>query len=105
MEIKDLFITAINGTDLVKLTFTANNGETLTRTCAPMDYGPWRRCNSSNDIRYHLMDLDSSAGTHNLSIKPSQIIKLELLDEKFKPEYFVHWVPNWHIARDWGIYS
>ena len=105
METKDIFLDGIRGTQLLKLTFIARNGEVLTRTCAPMDYGPWRRNTSSAEPRYHFIDLDSSAGAHNLSIVPEQIVILELLDEKFEPGKFIHWVPNWQIVRDWGIYS
>jgi hypothetical protein len=101
----DLFISALVNTQLVKVTFKSNEKGILTRTCVPMDHGHWRRSSTYPDIRYHFMDLDSSSGIHPLPIKPENIINMELLQEKFEPGNIVNWVPDWHIARDWGIYS
>ena len=102
--IYDDFVSAIGGTNLIELTFASSSKGIITRICAPMDFGPWKR-SSSGEIRYHFIDLNSSAGEHPLSIKADRILKLTVLNQKFKPENIVHWVPEWHIARDWGIYS
>jgi hypothetical protein len=101
----ELFISAIHGTNQLELTFNSKEKGFITRTCAPLDFGPWRRSSEENDVRYHLYDLSSSSGKHPLSIKAEQIIAMELIEQKFLPEYIVQWKPNWHIARDWGIYS
>ncbi len=101
----NLFISALENTQLITVTFKSNEKGTLTRTCAPMDYGHWRKSSTYPDIRYHFMDLDSSSGVHPLPIKAENILRMELLKEKFEPQNIVTWVPDWHIARNWGIYS
>ncbi len=98
------FVSAIAGTNLVELTFNSSSKGIITRKCAPMDFGPWKHSRAS-EVRYHFIDLNSSQGAHPLSIKSDQILQLNVSDEKFKPENLVYWVPEWHIARDWGIYS
>ena len=102
--IYDDFVSAIEETNLIELTFNSSSKGTITRICAPMEFGPWNR-SSSGELRYHFVDLNSSQGIHPLSIKEDQILRLNVLDEKFKPENIIQWVPKWHIARDWGIYS
>ncbi len=102
--IYDDFVSAIAETNLVELTFNSKEKGVITRICAPMDFGPWKR-SSSPEMRYHFIDLDSSSGVHPLSITAEQILQLTVLDKKFKPENIVNWVPEWHIARDWGVYS
>ncbi len=98
------FFVALNGTNLVELTFDSKEKGEITRTCAPMDFGPSRRY-SSPEVRYHFMDLDSSSGEHPLSITPEQVISIRTLEDKFSPAELVKWEPNWHYARDWGDYS
>lgn len=100
----DDFLCAIARKNLVKLKFNSNSKGTITRICAPMDFGPLKR-SSSPEMRYHFIDLDSSSGEHPLSIKPDQVLELNVLSDKFDPKNLVHWTPSWHIARDWGIYS
>jgi hypothetical protein len=99
------FVTALQSTNLVELTFISKQKGEITRKCAPMDFGPWRRHSSNNDIRYHFIDLDSASGSHPLSITPEQIINIEQIEEKFSPENLISWKPNWYIARNWGKYS
>ena len=99
------FLEAISSKNLVELTFLSKEKGVLTRTCAPMDYGPWRRHSSSPEPRYHFIDIDSSNGVHPLSILEEQIQELNVLSDTFEPKDFIHWTPNWHIVRDWGIYS
>ncbi len=98
------FVNALNETRLIKLTFDSQSKGVITRTCVPMDYGPSRRY-SSSEPRYHFIDLYSSSGAHPLSITPEQVIAMEILKEKFRPEKIIHWRPQWHIARDWGVFS
>lgn len=55
--------------------------------------------------RYHLYDLDSPNGSHNLSILPEQLIKIELTAENFDPGDYITWELNWILERDWDKYS
>lgn len=98
-------IEAIAETKLVELTFNSNHKGTLTRTCVPMDYGPSNRFSSSNELRYHFIDISSEAGPHPLSITEDKIVSLRKLEIDFEPKNWVTWTPSWHIVRDWGIYS
>ena len=98
------FISALESTSLVELTFNSKEKGEITRICAPMDYGPWAR-SSSNEDRYHFVSVDSSSGTHPISITPEQVVHMEVLEKKFSLKELVRWQPNWHYARDWGMYS
>ena len=98
------FFRALESTNLVLLTFDSKEKGVITRTCAPMDFGP-SRIYSSSEVRYHFIDVDSSAGAHPLSITPDKVVELEILEEQFSPENLVHWQPNWHYSRDWGSLS
>ena len=105
MNMKDKFIQAIHEKRKLKVTFfSKEDGTTLVRTCAPMDYGPSRRARRKND-RYHFWDYDSDTRRHTLSLNPEQVLEVEMLDEHFEPSEFVTWKPNWFIQRDWGEYS
>ncbi len=60
---KEAFISAIHAKKKVRLTFySKDDGGTIVRTCAPMDYGPSRRAHEKND-RYHVWDLRQRYGT------------------------------------------
>ena len=98
------FANALQGTNLVELTFKSNNQGIITRTCAPMDYGPWRHT-GTGELRYHFIDIDSTDGMHPLSIQEEKIVTLRMLEEKFEPANLITWTPDWHIVRDWGVYS
>lgn len=100
------FITALVGKTKVRLTFfSKEDGDTLVRTCAPMDYGPSRRARDKSN-RYHFWDYDSDQARHTLSLIANQITSIELLDEHFDPAEFVTWSPvDWFYPRDWGAYS
>lgn len=99
------FISAIHSKAKVRLTFfSKEDGHSLTRLCAPMDFGPSRRAHNKSD-RYHLWDYESDKSNHTLSLLPDQVVNMEFLDEEFCPSEFVTWRANWVIARDWGAYS
>jgi hypothetical protein len=100
----DLFIQSIHEKRIINLTFNSQEKGTITRKCVSFDYGPSKRYKDDQD-RYHLYDLDSPEGKHNLSILPSQIVILELSDELFEPGDYVKWTPAWIVSRDWGVYS
>jgi hypothetical protein len=100
----EIFLNAIHSRNHLHLTFNANEKGLILRQCIPFDFGPSNRYKDGNN-RYHLYDLDSPEGKHNLSILPIQLIKFELSKDLFDPAHYVTWTPRWHIARDWGIYS
>jgi len=102
---KDEFIDAIHSKNKIRLTFhSKEDRQELTRTCAPMDYGPSTRANNKSD-RFHSWDYDSDTARHTLSLLPEQVISIEVLIDTFEPAEFVTWQPNWIVQRDWGAYS
>lgn len=102
---KDEFIDAIHSKNKIRLTFhSKEDRQSLTRICAPMDYGPSTRANNKSD-RYHSWDYDSDTAHHTLSLLPEQVISIEVLTATFDPAEFVTWQPNWIVQRDWGAYS
>lgn len=106
--VKAEFIKAIQSRNKVRLKFfSKEDGATLTRTCAPMDFGPSRRAHDKSD-RFHLWDYDSDAKRHTLSLLPEQVQSIEVLPETFEPAEFVTWSTAsspWFVARNWGAHS
>lgn len=107
---KDVFIEAIRGKRKIELTFhSKEDGHSITRKCAPMDYGPSKRKGVKDKITplFHSWDYesDSDKGPHTLSLLREAIIDMRVLDEKFDPGEFIDWSTNWFISRDWGGYS
>jgi hypothetical protein len=100
----ETFIEAINQKLIVLLTFNSKEKGVITRNCIPFDFGPSNRYKDGRD-RFHFLDLDSPDGKHNLSILPEQISNIEILNKEFDPSDYIKWTTNWHIPRDWGIYS
>ena len=99
------FLNAIQNMSLVKITFKtkeSNEKDLITRTCAPMDYGPSKK---DGITKYHFWDYNSDEGPHPLSLTASQIIRMIVLEDQFEPSGFVTWKPNWIIKRNWGRYS
>lgn len=102
---RDEFIGAIRSKNKIRLTFySKEDGHTLSRVCAPMDYGPGSRTHNKND-RFHSWDYDSDAERHTLSLLREQVVRIEVLPEIFDPAEFVTWQPRWIVKRDWGVYS
>ena len=100
-----VFIDAITSLNKVTLTFfSKEDGHSLTRLCAPMDFGPSRRAKDKSD-RFHFWDFTNDVGSHTLSLNPHQVQSIEILNDDFDPSEFVKWKPNWIISRDWGEYS
>ena len=99
----DNFVQAINNKKIVKVRFDSNEKGIIIRNCIPFDFGPSRRYRDGKD-RYHFYDLDSPSGNHNLSILPSQILSIDIMEESFDPAQYVTWSPvKWFLARDWGL--
>jgi hypothetical protein len=105
---REIFIRAIHEKRKVRVTFfSKEDSGTLTRVCAPMDFGPSRRAHVKNN-RFHLWDYESDSGMHTLSLEPEQIQCIEILNECFTPQEFVTWDTGrttWFVPRDWGEYS
>jgi hypothetical protein len=101
------FIQAINDKTKIRLTFySKQDGENVTRLCAPMDYGPSRRKNIiDTSDKFHLWDYKSPSETpvHTISLSQDQIVKMEFTDLTFNPSEFVNWATNWWIKRNWGV--
>ena len=104
----DVFIQAIQEKRKVRLTFFSKEDRaSLSRICAPMDFGPSRIARVKND-RYHLWDYESDTEEHTLSLSPDQVEGMVILDEYFDPAEFITWSTvssPWFVQRDWGEYS
>lgn len=102
------FLAAIHAKRRVRLTFfSKEDGSSLVRVCAPMDFGPSRRAKKKDD-RFHLWDYESDTKNHTLSLLPSQVLNVQVLDDGFDPSEFVTWsttTSQWFVTRDWGAYS
>lgn len=102
---KEQFINSIKSKKKIRLTFhSKQDGYSLTRLCAPMDFAPSSRA-KNKDNRFHLWDYESDTKNHTLSLLPSQIIQMEFTELSFEPSEFVKWLTNWSIQRDWGSLS
>jgi hypothetical protein len=101
------FLEAIHEKKLVKIQFNSYEKGIIQRICVPFDFGPWKKNISPNPNRYHLYDLDSLDGQHNLSLLPEKILSIECVGKKFNPAQYVTWRPpyKWFVPRNWGIYS
>jgi len=105
MTIKELFLKSIHDKKMVEIIFDSIDKGVITRKCIPYDYGPSRKYRDNRD-RYHLYDLNSPEGKHNLSILPEQLLNLDILNQNFEPSDYVTWSPTkWFIPRDWGEHS
>lgn len=100
----DTFIKAIHEKRMLKVKVNSIEKGIILRKCIPFDYGPSRKYNDKQN-RHHFYDLDSPNGSHNLSILPSQLITIEILDETFDPKDYITWQPKWIVSRDWGNFS
>ncbi len=103
-----VFIDALENRMKVEITFSSKeDGETLKRLCAPMDFGPSRRAKDGLD-RYHSWDYGSDERPHSLSLLPNAILRISATDEEFDPKEFVTWdlkKSPWFHTRDWGRHS
>ncbi|RWX54811.1 hypothetical protein [Photobacterium chitinilyticum] len=99
------FVDAIQSKKKIRLTYLSKeDGKKLTKTCAPMDFGPRRLAHNQSD-RYHLWDFESDQRHHILSLLPERVVDMEFLADEFTPDDFISWPTNWFITRDWGKHS
>jgi hypothetical protein len=105
----EAFLDGLQTLQRVTLQFRSkeDGDSTLTRSCAPMDYGPSRKAQEKTE-RYHFWDYDSDKQRHTLSLPSEQIISITLDNQKFTPSEFITWdvkCSPWFTPRDWGAYS
>lgn len=100
-----VFLKGIRKKKYLSVDFVAKADSLLrNRKCVPFDYGKSKKYKDGED-RYHFLDLDSPQGPHILSVLPTQVQNIKLMDERFHPADYVTWAPDWIIERDWGNYS
>jgi hypothetical protein len=106
MPFRNGFIAAIHSKTKIRLSFfSKEDGQIISRLCAPMDFGPSRRNIRDKSDRYHLWDYESDTQNHVLSLLPNQVSNMDFLADQFEPSEFVTWNTNWFIKRDWGVFS
>ncbi len=105
MSNNDIFIKSINSKSLVSVEFNSPDKGVISLKCVPCDYGPNKKFKDGLD-RFHFYDLETTSKNHSLSINPSEVINIEILEENFDPAKYVT-IPHkkWHIKRDWGELS
>lgn len=107
MEMLNEFYRAIDEKKIVEITFRVIETNSIeTRICVPFDFAESKRYRDGI-MRYHFYDLNSPTGkTHNLSIKPQNLIRLIVTDTVFNPSDYITWKPtNWTYKRNWGDQS
>ncbi len=93
--LKDRFLQARQVKHKIRITFHPKaDAHTLMRICAPLDYGPGKVDQSDH---FHVWADESVSGGHLLSLKPEQVVRIDILDEEFDPTDFM-----WFLSRDWG---
>ena len=93
--LKDQFLKAQQSKHKIRITFhPKTDRQTLMRICAPLDYGPGKVDQSDH---LHVWEYEGESGGHLLSLKPEQVVRIDILDEEFDPGDFV-----WFLSRDWG---
>lgn len=99
------FLKSINDKLIVNLTFRTVKGIVLKRKCVPLDYGPSRKFRDKSQ-RYHVLVINSPSGKiHPIPLSKVQILKIELTNTHFNPSRYIKWKLNWHLKRNWGVYS
>lgn len=102
------FIDAIHAKRRLSVRFFSDqDGERVTRKCAPFDHASSR---SAHDpvLRYHFHDFTSPDGPHTLSLRREKILSMTALVETFEPAEIVRWSTRehrWTVPRDWGAQS
>lgn len=104
----EIFISAIHDRHKLRVQFASKkSGQTETRTCAPLDFGPSRKFSDGIE-RYHFWDFDGSRGPHVASIEVHRMLRVDSVNETFDPSAFVTWdlgAHPWIIERNWGRHS
>ena len=102
------FVAAIQTLRKVRVTFySERDGGMVTHVCAPMDFGPSRKKGIEGN-RYHFWSYIGDEVPHTMPLTPGQIVRMDVLDERFSPADFVTWDTRskpWFVGRDWGEFS
>ena len=102
-----VFVDALLAKKRLRVEFRDKTGRTVTRICAPLDYGPLRGAAEQND-RYQLWDLEGRRKPLNITLLDSDVGSFSALDETFEPAEIITWAfkPNaWTLPRDWAEFS
>src|SRR5436305_1698358 len=95
-----IFITAIHGKQKVLLTWDCQReGELVTTTCMPLDYGP-RRSDPNELSRYHFWH---EGGSHPFGVRVEKILAIAPFEESFDPDDEFPWwrEVDWFVDRNW----
>ena len=86
----NIFVQGINQKKIVKLTFSSEeHASNLVRLCAPMHYIQGQT--EGDDLDYYLFwDFKRTKGKYILNLPPSQILNMELTEDSFSNEDFIH---------------
>src|SRR5688572_716480 len=102
-----VFVDALIAKKRLVVELRDKSGRTVTRTCAPLDYGPLRGATDQRD-RYQLWDLEGRRKPLNITLFDSDVVSFRALDETFEPAEIITWAfkPNaWKLPRDWAEFS
>lgn len=102
-----VFLDALLAKKRLSVQFRDKTGRTVTRTCAPLDYGPLRGATDQAD-RYQLWDLEGKRKPLNITLHDADVVSFTALDETFDPAAIITWAfkPNaWRLPRDWAEWS
>ena len=85
-----IFVQGINQKKIVKLTSSGEEqASNLVRLCAPMYYNQGQTEGDDLDL-YLFWDFKRTKGKYVLSVPPSQILNMELTEDSFSKEDFIH---------------
>lgn len=102
-----VFVDALVAKKRLAVHFRDKEGRMVTRTCAPLDYGPLRGATEQDD-RYQLWDLEGRRKPLNITIRDVDVESFTVLDETFDPADIITWAfkpKAWRLPRDWGQFS
>ena len=99
----DIFLRAIHDKEILELTINSKEKWVIIRNCAPLDFWPHANFHDKVD-RYMLYHFETK---HPSPMLPEQILECKNTWEFFEPKDIISWNSpyNWHIDRDWWIYS
>ena len=85
-----IFVQGINQKKIVKLTSSGEEqASNLVRLCAPMYYSQGQTEGDNLDL-YLFWDFKRTKGKYVLNLPPSQILNMELTEDSFSNEDFIH---------------
>ena len=102
-----VFLDALLAKKRLSVQFRDKTGRTVTRNCAPLDYGPLRGATDQAD-RYQLWDLEGKRKPLNITLYDADVVSFTALEETFDPAAIITWAfkPNaWKLPRDWAEWS